>query len=1063
MSNFTVYRSSAGSGKTHTLVKEYIRLAISGRDYAKRFARILAITFTNKAAGEMKERVIKNLYTLKLDPAHPEFRQDYLDEMVAFCGMDANELRRRAGVVFTSMLHNYHLLKITTIDKFTVSLVYSFARDLKVDAEHEIVTDVNEIIDAGIRQLIDQSGRDHELTNMFVDFLGFEMEEGNRFNVHRELRKFSEKVLDEKGYEALAISGVHTEEEFIEAGKQAAGKLNEIDNQVEQLAKRALEKIRANGLTADDFFNAGRGNYSLLVAVAKKGFYAIEEKDTVTKFISQDKRWSSKMAKDKLAQVEPLGNELAGIMQQLLDIRKKEIRNYIIHSTVRKNAFSMALFKRLHAAIEEYKTGNSLMLLSEFTQKVAAIVAQEPAPFIYERLGERVKNIFVDEFQDTSSLQFSNLVPLMEESLGKNEFVMLVGDAKQSIYRWRNGHVEQFVDLPALPEVTTKNNKFRQPVFNKQFLPRKLPVNYRSLQNVVEFNNSFFNTLINHPAFASEKASLAYKDVAQEFVAKKTGGYVRFELLAKEKNVYEPGETEEEENEADAAVDFAIKTVKSCTENGYNYCDIAILVRSHREGSRIFTGLRKKNIPVISNQAMGLDHSLEIKSVMHLFACLHHPPSVTRLRQFAYSYARSLDKYPAYERAVASIDGQTTFQQVLAVFDIRFKKSVFESLNLFEQVYYLAHVLGYKPGNAFLSAFYELVFGFFRKNGSNPGLFMEWWEQNVASFKLQTNEASNSVKIVTIHKSKGLQYPVVVLPFVNADVKPSDKYFWLKKVPLYNIKPLPVQYGKALGDTDWNEEYETEKRRSAFDVINLLYVAFTRAEEQLFCLAQYNPKSADKNPLTWTLSQMGWDQQSPGFTSGTPVKKTGNDTGCAVQAAETPGTREFSSWYNKIKVSTHLVSEKHRSSKQREKGIIMHELASFIRHQGQVKNYLAKFMAAGKIEESEQKLVEKSMLDFFASGIFTQLYDTCSHQLTEMELCDGQGHVLRPDRVFLFENKTAVVVDLKTGDEDESHHRQLRQYGAGIRAGGYTVDALWIYYFKNARWIKVDATAAQKE
>ncbi|HLP12697.1 MAG TPA: UvrD-helicase domain-containing protein [Flavobacteriales bacterium] len=1055
MSNFTVYRSSAGSGKTHTLVKEYIRLAISGNDYAKRFARILAITFTNKASAEMKERVIKNLYTLKLDPSHAEYNQKYLDEIAAFCSMNPDEVRKRAALVFTTMLHNYHLLKITTIDKFTVQLVYSFARDLQLDADHEIVTDVNEVIDAGVQLLLEQSGRDQVLTNMFVDFLGFEMEEGERFNAKRELRKFCEKVLDEKGYEALELSSQHSEQEFIDAGKLAASKINEIDKKIAAIIDDIFVKLKSAELGAEDFYFRGSGNYTWLKNVKKEGFYAIKEGSRLSEFIEgkPGKRWHKEIDAKKEAIAEQLGHEIAKGIVQLFEVRKKEARNYIVHSTVRKNAFSMALFKRLHNTITEYKTANSIILLSEFTQKVSDIVASEPAPFIYERLGERVKNIFVDEFQDTSGLQFSNLVPLMDESLAKNEFVMLVGDAKQSIYRWRNGNVEQFIDLPALPPKTLENTPERQYIFKGQYVPKNLDTNYRSRQNVVEFNNAFFEKLAAHAGFGSEKLKLAYADVKQKHLETKPGGYVEMELVPKAKK---NNATESDEEELEGAVNFTLKRIEMCIANGYTYSDIAILVRVHYDGEKIFTALRKKGIPVVSNQALGLANSPEIKSITSLYAGLHSKNPGMLLKQFAFDYAGFLKKHNAYEKAIASLNFKSKPVDALGLFGISFNKITFDSLNLFEQIHYLANCLKMPAGNSFLASFYELVFDFFRKNGSNAGAFIEWWSQNLGAFKLQTGQGTDRVKIITIHKSKGLQYPVVIMPFIKTDVRNSESFFWLKNVPGYDIKPLPVQYGLSLGDTEWNEDYETEKKRSAFDVLNVLYVAFTRAEEQFFGYFEYSPAKIEENPVTATLKQLGWQEQQVSYTKGSPVVHVPNRRKVS-EKVEIPLQiqTEFTSWYNKIEVSTHLVSEKHRANKLREKGIAMHELASVIQHKGQVDSRIEKFMNAGKIAIDEVDAMKQAMHGFFASRQFETMRERSLSQLSEIEITDGKGHISRPDRVFIFKDKTAAVIDVKTGEEDEEHHEQVRQYAVLVQQCGYTVNEKWLYYFKSGQWITV--------
>ncbi len=1060
--NFTIYRSSAGSGKTHTLVKEYIRLSISGIEYKKRFSKILAITFTNKAAAEMKERVIKNLHTLKLPDSHKNYNETYLNEMADFCNLSTQQVQERSKEVFATILHNYHLLKITTIDKFIVSLVYSFARDLKIDADHEIITDVNEIIDAGIDLLLEQSGRDEELTKLFIDFLGFEMAEGNKFNVKKELRKFCSKVMDEKGYEALELSKQHSEQEFIDACKIASDNILRIENKVKEVAKVLLDSIAKENLVSEDFYYKGRGNHSWIKNIAKGGFYKIETKALITDFINDPlKRWQKKIEGDKKLSAQRIENIISQGMQELLDLRAKEGPKYIVHKSVRDNAFSMALFRRLYASITEYKTSNSIILLSEFTQMVSAIISEEPAPFIYERLGERVKNIFVDEFQDTSAMQFENLIPLIENSLSTQDFTMVVGDAKQSIYRWRNGNVEQFINLATLPANALRKHPYRQQLFKAEEKIENLPVNYRSLVNIVEFNNLFFASLISNPKFSSEVITKAYKEVKQEAIATKVGGYVEFEMLLKEKkpsfNKDESVEDDDEEIivENDPRIIFTINSISKSLANGYNFNDIALLVRTHKEGERLFTGLKKASIPVVSNQALSFEKSLEIKSIIHFLECLQYESKFKEFKKFAYTYARYLNKFDEYENAIAGIDFTATIQTITELFKLNFVRQLFFKLNLYEQIQYISSVINIPENNSFLVSFYELVFNYYKRAGSGVHAFLSWWEQKSAGFKLQTGQSTNSVNIVTIHKSKGMQYPIVIIPYLKLDSSFHQAYFWLNKVPGYDIKPLQVPFNKLLADTTWNEEYELEKQQKAFDQLNLIYVAFTRAEEQLFCFFEASPKLIETNPFVEALTKFGWNVMDRIFKFGSPVIKTQNNLLQEIIGPKEINKPEFKSWYSKLRVSTFQTANKHSSQELRNKGILIHSIAASIIESNEIENVISGYIVRGVLGEAEAKLIGLELNDFMTSKIYLELAANSSKQLCEFEIVDEFGAIHRPDRIFIQNNKVTVL-DLKTGEEEDEHLEQVAKYQKLLLNTGFTNCGAYIYYFKSKKWIKVN-------
>lgn len=1056
---FTVYRSSAGSGKTHTLVKEYIRLALSEPRNTARFAKILAITFTNKAAGEMKERVMDNLFTLQVPAGHAHYKQWYLDEMADFCKLSPQEVQLRAGRVFKTMLHNYHLLKITTIDKFTVSLVYSFARDLGIDADHEIVTDKDEVIEAGVRTLVDQSGRDEELTKIFLNFLGKGIEEGDRFNIKKELKNFCSKVLDEKGYKALAVASDYSEHEFLEAHRLAADKVRAIQKQVENHAQTILALFEQAGITEEDLYQKGSGNLSWIKKVNKGGFEEIEFSPRIKEFVEDDKKRLHKTADaHKQEAFSKIETEVVKRLKALLDLKQKEYSHYLIHDTVKNHAFSMALFKRMQVAIEEYKTTNGIILLSEFTKLVSDIVAKEPAPFIYERLGERVKNIFVDEFQDTSSLQFSNLVPLMENSLSTGDFVMVVGDAKQSIYRWRNGNVEQFIDLPALPANSIENHPFRQKIFNGEMHEEKLPKNYRSMEKVVQFNNDFFEALLNTEEYSDKAIQQAYKDVRQYNREDKPGGYVDF-LVNYEKKEDLPGAGEEEED-AKKEIEATLSWIKQSVANGYSYGDIAILVRQHKDGEKIFNGLRRHNIPVVSNQAMGLSGSDELKTINALFACLHEISSITRLKQFTFLLAKTRNVLHEYESMVAGLQGKRGSALLVDIFKtmgIRFSLKFFYTLNLYEQVYYIIYRLGFNKENAFITTYLELVFEFFRKNGSNAVMFINWWANNSGQFKLQTGSGGKSVQIVTIHQSKGLQYPVVILPFVSWKARQSDKYFWLYEVPHYQIKPLPVPLSQRLNDSDWRIEHELENMRSSFDVINMLYVAFTRAEDQLMAYVDASSSYGLGKQIAQAIDTLAGYARTARLMMGEPVvrKKAEekNETAEVVKPL-VDEEEKFVPWHHKLLVSAHFLEKFSDESPALRKGILVHEIFSGIRQPADIDPRLEKFVKQGLLTDVETTDLQNDLGHLLHSPEYS-LMAKDALQLPEVEVFDGESRVYRPDRIFMYANGGVSLLDLKTGDEDEKHRKQVKNYAGILEKSGYRLENAFVYYVKTKKWIKV--------
>lgn len=1043
--HFKVYRSSAGSGKTHTLVKEYIRLALLDKS-EYRFAKILAITFTNKAAEEMKERVIQNLFSLSLDSSHRDFKAGYLKEMVDFTGLPAHEIQKKAARVFKTMLHNYHLLKITTIDKFTVSLVNSFARDLGLDTDHNIELDTNLILDSAVTDLLEESGTDKGLTDLLMKFYEDEMEEGSRLNMRKTLVEFGKLIWNEEGYNAIEQLKKHSELEFKDAYAYATKEIKSFNDYVVSRATLIIQIVEDLNVQADDLHYKGSGSISRISEARKSGFSAFEWGPRLDDFLA-GKALSKSVSPEVKSQFDLRKPEIDKLLVEIKEFHDSNKLNFFIHKMVKENAFSMSLLKRLMQNVEKYKEQNNVVLLSEFHRMVASIVKDEPAPFIYERFGERVKNVFVDEFQDTSTLQFMNLVPMFEESLAKNDLVLLVGDAKQSIYRWRNGNVQQFIDLPVLHPELLENNSTRAGRFKGEYEENVLPVNYRSSREIIAFNNTFFKSILQLPEFQLTNLQKAYHDVLQEVAPNKEGGFVQVKKLEFDKDSLPDRDVEIER--------FVLETINKAEENNYKRNAVCILVRDHKEGDFIYRILNKNGIEVSSNQALSLSSSTSVNLVVLFMEALLSQTSPLLVRKLAFDLAdyrgELKQKEPDFVK-IRSNSIEAALADFSLLFSINFSRKVYAELNLLEKVKYLFSVMDLELGNAFVVSFLEHVHSTMLKYGSDENIFLEWWKSIGHAKTVHSGQREDAVNVMTIHKSKGLQFPIVIMPFLVFDSGKNDAITWETEVPGYTVAPIKMKLTDALKGSYLEPKLNHENEMKLLDRLNLLYVGFTRAEEQLHVVIDVSKKSFASHVFAAVDTAFGFKSDELSF--GQPRTKSEQFSHISLPEIKLEKDTVFQSWYDKLLVSTGRIKDNDAGQEARLKGIKLHQIASAIQAHVEVEKVLMKFRAGGMINDEEQSEFKEELNAFFSSNEYSELFEGATSIHNEVSITDGQGNVLRPDKLIISKD-SVTVIDFKTGEESADHLKQLTTYANVLAASGYKVVRPYLYYFRQKKWMKV--------
>ena len=830
---FNVYKSSAGSGKTYTLVREYIQLCLVDEN-PQNFKSILAITFTNKAAAEMKERVFSALKKLSIQDPSMDFLHQ---EMATNLKIDKATVSNRAKNVLTAMLHQYSSVAISTIDKFVHKIVKSFSRDLNLPSDFEIELDAKKMLTEAIELVLAKIGNDEKITKLLYEFTESKASDEEHWNVEGTLQKFALYLLNDeaifhlKNFKDLSI------DDFLSIREKVRIEIEQIIQNSNALGSEGISLL--NRSQVPDSSTQYKGSVrKFFVKLTDKNVASIDIATTQVIGIAESGKHYSKAAPDAdKAALNAITSQLNTLIFSGIDFINSELKRLVILEAIADSLFPMALLNEINQAMIDIREEKSLVHISAFNKLIAEVVSNEPAPFIYERLGEKYAHFLIDEFQDTSVTQFQNLLPLIENSLASGGYNMLVGDAKQSIYRWRGGEVEQFVSLPNLLHKTENEfNVDREQSLVRNYQELNLQKNFRSQKQIIEFNNLFFDFVKRkHP----EVLSGLYKNHEQLFDEKLNEGYVQLKLVdAKEIS------TEEWEVQN---CKYVLDRIHHLTENGFSYADIACIFRNNKQASLVASYLSENNIPVLSRESLLVQNNSDVHFLVSCLQLLAKPyKQQGKLIIVAYLNKRLGDKI-SFDAQTTERVNQLSFTAIFKEYGLDLPANELLQIPLFELLERILKVLKLEQeNNSFVAYFLDYALGFMQKPNATLQSFLDDWELNKSKLSVSVPDGLNAVNILTIHKSKGLEFPVVIFPFANW-MNPNETYVWQKT----NIDSIPelkvalIKMNKRLIETDFESSYNHEVNARLTDDVNLLYVTFTRAKKQLYILAD-RPKQNKK-------------------------------------------------------------------------------------------------------------------------------------------------------------------------------------------------------------------------
>lgn len=1062
--NFTIYKSSAGSGKTFTLVKEYLALALSDESEPPgAYRHILAITFTNKAASEMKERIIKALKELSVD----DYTQlsggakTLLAELKKHYRFAANKqsedtvIRRRANNVLKEILHNYSDFGIGTIDSFVHKLVRSFAFDLKIPMSFELEMDDDKLLTQAIDILLSQIGSNELLTKALVEFAESKTDDEKSWHIENDLKYFAKNLLNEDG--ALYVDKLRQlkVDDFFKIKETIQSEIKKFESTISTCGKEALKIISDSGIEHWKFAGGANGIGKYFTYLTDVRYDKLTPSKTIQKNIDSDSWYAGKSSTVDKSSIDAIKPSLIRIYNQAIEYLEQNLQEVILFRLINTTIYSLAVLNEIEKLLNEYKAQNNILHISEFNKLIAKIVLNEPTPFVYERIGEKYNNYLIDEFQDTSVLQFQNLLPLIDNSLANGHFTMLVGDGKQAIYRWRGGEVEQFA---MLPEVFSHNDNplvlEREKALKRNHNPQVLNKNYRSKREIIEFNNSIFRTLSYK---LNDKFKTIYDSLEQEFNPDNSGGFVQVQFLDGEK-----------EELITQNLEHTHSIIESLLLQDYQLKDIAILVRKNTDGSKAANYLTERGIDVISSDSLLLSNSAEVNFVFSLLKYLNNTSDpIVQAELIEYIVTAPYIHRSETELSINHLlvenkqDFVLTIKSICPEFNV-YRLSRLALYELCEELIRLFR-LNATP-NAYIQFFLDEVLNFSIKQNNNIKDFNDYWEDKKEKASLIVPQGLNAVTIMTIHRSKGLEFPVVILPFSNGKVEKGKKHLWIdpdnNKIP--QLPSALVSASESLLETPYASVYEEEKNKSLLDALNVLYVALTRPEERLYILTAKPSKNPENlgtfcDMFAHYYQMKGeWEQNKTIYAFGTetPHIRHKNSTTALNLKLETFNSNQ---WRNSIKMRAAApgIWNLEATESKKNYGVMVHTALAKIKTAVDIEPALNSMFIQGLITTDEKNNLLSLITKITSLPLLTDHFAQGINVKNEAEIISLSGEKFRLDRVVLRDNKTATIIDYKTGEEKKEHKQQIIVYADLLSQMGYTVTEKLLVYIEKETVISV--------
>ena len=1047
MKSLVVYKASAGSGKTFRLAVEYIKLLINN---PLSYRNILAVTFTNKATEEMKMRILSQLYGIwkQLDDS-----KQYTTVVCEELDMPIQQVAPLAGTALHYLIHDYNNFRVVTIDAFFQTVLRNLARELDLTANLRIELNDYQVEEMAVDKLIASLGKSDQMLVWIMNYITSNISDDKNWNVIGQIKSFGKTIF--KDFYKSECSELT---EFTSNDKQFDDYVNELKavkeharQQMNGYAEQFFAILSDNGLTPDDLKGKQRGICSYFNKL--RGNDWSDSKCLTANLASSmenAENWTTKTSPQREIIMSLADSDFIPLLHQAEENRLHLWKLYLSADLTLRHLSQLRLLGCIDQEVRALNKEANRFLLSDTQQLLNALIDYSDSPFIFEKIGTRLDHVTIDEFQDTSTIQWQNFKILLEEAMSHGRGNLIVGDVKQSIYRWRSGDWRLLNDIES-----------QFPHSTDQIETGVLDVNYRSEENIISFNNAFFHeaALIEHMSekginpLSAEQLERAYKDVRQEIPENKKGktkGLVNVTLLPTKD--YQQRMLDEVCNRIEMLMNSGIPSEK-----------IAILLRVNKQIPLIADELKRRipDIKLVSDEAFKLESSAAVNIIILAMRLLNHPDDMLTKAQLVKTWQRQVLHNPIADTLLFAdlqqLDGHLPHAFVEESPMLR----NLPLMELAEQLYSIFNITTLERESAYVCTFFDSISNYLQEYISDIDSFLEEWEKTLRTKTIQSDEI-DGIRLISIHKSKGLEFDHVIIPFCDWMLEMHNTSLWCKppKESAFGQLPIvPIDYSSKMLDTVYADSYRQEHLQNTVDNLNLLYVAFTRASRNLFVIGKMKATNSRSSLIGQVLPLL-------------PDKLGGNATftspetddvpmvfnyGCLALSEEVLKKRTDNVFsqpvsLQKIKIETFLYPVNFRqSNKSRDfignessddnkqqtylkMGNILHQLLSTVRTVDDIPQALQQLEFDGVLYDEDipasrfKSLLEKRLSHPKVANWFSnrwQLYNECT--ILHVNPQTGLLEERRPDRVMT-NGKQMLVVDFKFGKPIEQHRKQVKEY-----------------------------------
>lgn len=1038
----SIYKASAGSGKTYTLAKQYIMLLMQPNGMSRSHRRILAVTFTHKATNEMKTRILKELYNLAYG-----LPSGYRSELAAYCKCSEQQVNNNAKTLLVDILQDYSAFSISTIDSFFQQIIRAFARDMSLSGSYNIELDTADLLGQAVDNLFFELDKDEnqELMKWMTEFVEQNVADGKAWNPRKNIETLSAEIFKENYQSQLQNTNQQLhDKDFLKSYRDSLKDIvGSYEKELQKYAQEALNVMQKYGLVHSDFSRSFTQKLDALSHGDISGLKLADENPMGKTFhngILNDVEKCFTKTSPKKDDIRAAYNDgFSQAIQGMVNYVEQNTIQYNTAQIILKNLSTLGIMSDVAEQIKKVSQEQNSMPISDTNLLLNNIINQSDAPFVYEKTGVNIHHFMIDEFQDTSTMQWKNFRPLIANSVALGHKNILVGDVKQSIYRWRNSDWN-------LLDSEVPNDKGLSPS------EQQLDTNWRSCNEIVEFNNDFFGKAAEAVSgLISEeygcRISKAYDSVKQKCALSGVKGQVTIGFV----------ESGEDESWRDIALKYLLDHIRNLQQQKVPLHDIAILTRKTTDAQQVTQFLLEHNYSVVSNEGLLIAGASAVHFLLGLLRWFVNPEDSIQRLNVNYDYARFILNLPPDEALAKAVetDGFLFPEDNLQALERLRHCSLYDMVGQIVDIFSLYTW----PGNElFVRAFLDCVFSYAANKTSDILNFLEWWNIKGQKQTIPMPEVKDAIQVMTVHKSKGLEFKIVFIPFCDWDLGLGThrNIIWVEPncAPFNQLSLVPVACSSVLGNSIFSNDYYDELTQTYIDNLNVLYVAFTRPQQQLYCLCP-KPKMKEESAVPIKdIPTLVWNciGQEPVFVKNDDFDTEEEECSASDQTDLAPehtvaasAVSSVSTWH-KLTLKRFAVKQEGIESNRLNLGIIMHEILCGIKIKSDQETAIANMLASGRLSHVEAEFVRNEFKKFWQLPNVAEWFNGKYKVLNEAAILTPDGNSFRPDRLMIDANGKAVIVDYKFGNKKlPAYHKQVKRYMDLVTQMGYTTQGYLCY------------------